>query len=114
MVLHRIWSTDWFLRPIEERKRWCGPSRRRKRIGARWDEIAADPSHQGSGAPIRPVVHPADVDFVGAATADTKFAVPRYEEAELSVRRQVDPHETPVAEMMKHVIRVVSVEGPHS
>jgi hypothetical protein len=41
-----------------------------------------------------------------------KSTIAHYEEAKLSVRRHLDPHETPVSEMMKHVVRVVSVEGP--
>ena len=113
-VLHRVWSTDWFLRPIEETEKVV---RAIEAARAHWreaDDIAAAGS--SSAAPAVPVqfITPQehDVDFAGAGPADTRPAVPRYEEAKLSVRRQVDPHETSIGEMMKHVVRVVSVEGP--
>jgi hypothetical protein len=38
--------------------------------------------------------------------------VPLYQEAKFSVSRRQEPHETSLPEMMKHVVRVVSVEGP--
>jgi hypothetical protein len=44
--------------------------------------------------------------------ASERRSIPRYEEAKFSVNRQREPHETPLPEMMKHVFRVVSIEGP--
>lgn len=44
--------------------------------------------------------------------ANERPSIPRYEEAKFSVNRQREPHETPLPEMMKHVVRVVSIEGP--
>ena len=66
-----------------------------------------------SAVPIRFTAHEeADVDVVTAEIDREESTITHYEEAKLSVRRQLDPHETPVSEMMKHVVRVVSVEGP--
>ncbi len=63
--------------------------------------------------PIRFTSHQEDdVEVVAAETADERPDVPRYEEARFSVNRQREPHETPLAEMMRHVVRIVSVEGP--
>jgi hypothetical protein len=63
--------------------------------------------------PIRFTAHEEDeVDVVVAEVANEKPDVPRYEEANFSVNRQRKPHETPLPEMIKHVVRVVSVEGP--
>jgi very-short-patch-repair endonuclease len=111
-VVHRIWSTDWFLRPIEETEKVVRAIEAAKAHWREVDELAADPSHEVSAVPIRLTAHGAGPDFVAPTVADTKLALPRYEEVKLSVRRQVEPHEIPVAEMMTHVIRVVSVEGP--
>ncbi len=91
-VLHRIWSTDWFLRPIEEMEKVV---RAIESARAHWrevDEIAADTQGAASTVPIPFTAHEDTVDFVVTDPADTKLAVPRYEEARLSVRRQVDPH----------------------
>jgi very-short-patch-repair endonuclease len=109
-VMHRIWSTDWFLRPEEETTKVTRAVEAAKAHWREADERAAD---SVSVVPIRfTVQEEADVEIVIPGVASQKPAIPRYEEAKISVRRQVDPHETPVSEMMKHVIRVVSVEGP--
>ena len=49
----------------------------------------------------------AEIGTVSEATA-------RYEEAKLSVRRQVEPHETPLPEMMKHVVGSSRWRGPYT
>jgi very-short-patch-repair endonuclease len=109
-VLHRIWSTDWFLRPDEETAKVVRAIEAAKAHWLETDERAAD---SVSAVPIRFTAHEeADVDIVTAEVGIEKAAIAPYEEAKLSVRRQLDPHETPVSEMMKHVVRVVNVEGP--
>src|SRR5216683_2930218 len=109
-VLHRIWSTDWFLRPEEETAKVVQAIDAAKAHWRETDERAAD---SVSAVPIRFTAHEeADVDVVTAEIDRGKSTITHYEEAKLSVRRQLDPHETPVSEMMKHVVRVVSVEGP--
>ena len=66
-----------------------------------------------SAVPIRFTAHEEDdVDVVVAEVTNEKPDAPRYEEANFSVNRQREPHETPLPEMIKHVVRVVSVEGP--
>jgi hypothetical protein len=35
-----------------------------------------------------------------------------YVEAEFAVNRQLEPHETPLAEMTAHVVKIVETEGP--
>ena len=109
-VLHRIWSTDWFLRPEEETAKVVQAIEAAKAHWRETDERAAD---SVSAVPIRFTAHEeADVDVVTAEVNGDKPPTAHYEEAKLSIRRQVDPHETPVSEMMKHVVRVVSIEGP--
>jgi very-short-patch-repair endonuclease len=109
-VLHRIWSTDWFLRPKEEIDKVVQAIEAARSHWRETDERAADST---STVPIQFTSHEeADVEVVTAVIGTQKAKTPPYEEAKLSVRKQVDPHETPVAEMMKHVVRVVTVEGP--
>lgn len=109
-VLHRIWSTDWFLRPEEETAKVVQAIEAAKAHWREADDRAADSI---SAVPIRFTAHEGDdVDVVVAEVAHEKPEVPRYEEANFSVTRQCEPHETPLPEMMKHVVRVVSVEGP--
>jgi very-short-patch-repair endonuclease len=109
-VLHRIWSTDWFLRPEEEMAKVVNAIDAAKAHWRETDEQAAD---SVSAVPIRFSAHQEEeVDVLIAEVVGEKPTTAPYEEAKLSVRRQLDPHETPVSEMMKHVVRVVSVEGP--
>jgi hypothetical protein len=109
-VLHRIWSTDWFLRPDEETAKVVQAIEAAKTQWREMDENAAD---SVSAVPIRFSTHEeADADVVVAEVGADKPTTARYEEAKLSVRRQVEPHETPVSEMMKHVVQIVTVEGP--
>ena len=109
-VLHRIWSTDWFLRPDEETAKVVQAIEAAK---ARWRETDERAADSASAVPIRFTSHEeAEVEVVTAVVGTEKAETPPYEEAKLSVRRQVDPHETPVSEMMKHVVGVVTVEGP--
>jgi very-short-patch-repair endonuclease len=109
-VLHRIWSTDWFLRPEEETTKLVQAIEAAK---ARWREMDERAADSVSAVPIRFIGHEdADVEVVTAVISTEKPGTLHYEETKLSVRRQVDPHETPIPEMMKHVVRVVTVESP--
>ena len=109
-VLHRIWSTDWFLRPDEETAKVVEAIDAAKAYWREADERAADSI---SAVPIRFTAREeGDVDVVVAEVTSDKPEVPCYEEANFSVNRSRDPHETPIPEMMKYVVRVISIEGP--
>lgn len=109
-VLHRIWSTDWFLRPEEETTRVVKAIEVAK---AQWREMDERADDSVSAVPIRFSAHEeANAEVMVAEVGTESEATTRYEEAKLSVRRQVEPHETPLPEMMKHVVQVVMVEGP--
>lgn len=112
-VLHRIWSTDWFLRPIEETEKVVRAIEAAKAHWREVDEIAAASLSVAPAVAVEVIpAREERASFVAADPAGTGSTAPRYEEAKLSVRRQVDPHETSIGEMMKHVVRVVSIEGP--
>lgn len=109
-VLHRIWSTDWFLRPEEETAKVVRAIDAAKERWRESDERAAD---SASAVPIRFTAREeGDVDVVVADVGNERPDAPPYEEANFSVNRRREPHETPLSEMMKHVVRVVSIEGP--
>jgi hypothetical protein len=109
-VLHRIWSTDWFLRPEEETTKVVKAIEAAK---AQWQEMDERADDSDSAVPIRFSGHEeVDAEVVVAEIGTESEATAPYEEAKLSVRRQVEPHETPLPEMMKHVVQVVTVEGP--
>lgn len=109
-VLHRIWSTDWFLRPKEETEKVVRAIEAAK---AHWREI-------DEGAAEAPPESPARTETPTPEETETRVAeivsqaptVVPYEEAKLRVRREVEPHETSLADMMRHVIEIVTVEGP--
>jgi very-short-patch-repair endonuclease len=109
-VLHRIWSTDWFLRPEEETEKVVQAIEAAK---SHWREIDEHATEPIPAVPIRFTAHEqGDIEVVTAEAASERPSIPRYEEAEFAVNRQREPHETPLPEMMKHVVRVVSIEGP--
>jgi very-short-patch-repair endonuclease len=107
-VLHRIWSTDWFLRPEEETAKVVKAIEAAKAQWREMDERAAD---SVAAVPIRfSSSEEAGTDELVAEARAEKEVTARYEEAKLSVRRQVEPHETPLPEMMKHVVQIVAVD----
>ncbi|WP_244422349.1 DUF3320 domain-containing protein [Bradyrhizobium sp. ORS 285] len=109
-VLHRIWSTDWFLRPNEETEKVLRAIEAAK---AHWREIdkgtaakQPEPSVKADVAAPEPTY-----DRPPAVLAPRPTMAP-YEEARLRVRRETEPHETSLATMTKHVVEIVAVEGP--
>lgn len=109
-IIHRVWSTDWFLRPQEETAKLISAIEAAKQQWREADERLVEPI---AAVPLRFTGHKEDdVEIVtGHIEAEKRHAV-QYEEAKLVVRRQVEPHETSLGEMMRHVTRVVEVEGP--
>jgi very-short-patch-repair endonuclease len=109
-IIHRIWSTDWFLRPDEETAKVVKAIEAAK---ARWRETDDGLDEPVAAVPIRFEGREEDGMEVVTAYVDVQKPVTiPYEEAKISVRRQIEPHETPLPEMMGHVLRIVSVEGP--
>ncbi|MGC2779420.1 MAG: DUF3320 domain-containing protein [Bradyrhizobium sp.] len=109
-VLHRIWSTDWFLRPKEETDKVVRAIEAAK---MHWREV----DEGAIAAPAEPPIAaeaPAWEDAV-VSTADVAPQAPAavaYEEAKLRVRREIEPHETSLADMTRHIVEIVIVEGP--
>lgn len=110
-VIHRIWSTDWYLRPDEEIRKVQAAYEAARSI---WKE-----RDDGLAAPPRAV----PLDFTSERDGDTdviigtvgtieEISAQPYEEAAFNVRSGSEPHEVPPAEMAKYVFKIVETEGP--
>nr|WP_157872516.1 DUF3320 domain-containing protein [Bradyrhizobium sp. ORS 278] len=109
-VLHRIWSTDWFLRPKEETDKVVSAIEAAK---AHWREIDDGAAESQSAPPAEPeAASPEPMDNRPAEVVGQAPTLVPYEEAKLRVRREVEPHETSLANMTRHVVEIVAVEGP--
>ncbi|SER38501.1 AAA domain-containing protein [Faunimonas pinastri] len=107
-VIHRIWSTDWYLRPEEELRKveaaieqavttWRtrdGESARQAADGFDGEEFAAIPTESA------------------AVEREPEPPPTPYEEAAPAVDREREPPELSVAEMADVVAGIVEIEGP--
>ena len=100
-VLHRIWSTDWFYRPKEELRRAVEAIERSRTI-----------DHPAPTASSPTIV---DSEVARDRTVEdhhrSPLSVP-YQEAEFRVRSEKDIHQMPLAQVCKHVARIIEIEGP--
>ncbi len=112
-IIHRIWSTDWFLRPEEELAKVQDAIEQAK---ARWRET----DEQGAKGQAVPIRFTFDSDGETETTTaevgpfeaeEISISVP-YAQATLSVDLRREPHEVPPGVMGKHVAKIVEVEGP--
>lgn len=109
-VLHRIWSTDWFLRPKEETDKVVRAIEAAK---AHWQDIDQGAARAHPEPPPNPAVPaPEQAEQRPLEMLAQAPTVALYEEAKLRVRREIEPHETPLADMTRHVVEIVAVEGP--
>ena len=113
-IIHRIWSTDWYLRPDEELKK----------VQAAVDAAIAEWRERdevGVRAPVVPLQFTAyedgDVDVIvghvgePVAAAYAPLSVP-YVEAQFPVDTRSELHLVPVYQLADLVGRVVEIEGP--
>ena len=108
-TFHRIWSTDWFFRRVQE------IGRLRKAL-----EEAAEVAHDGIS--VRGAnENQSETDgesSIGTPAPDPievhtpKVTVPAYQKADLKVSSYKEPHDYPVALLSKLAVRVVQIEGP--
>ncbi|MCG3179257.1 MAG: hypothetical protein BIFFINMI_01591 [Phycisphaerae bacterium] len=109
-ILHRIWSTDWFHRPVEQlAKALAAIERARAELAARDADDRLDETAEPSDAPVDPATiarDPADDD------APSGIAAAPYRVARLSVPRELPIHKLSAARLAGIVARIVAVEGP--
>lgn len=110
-IIHRIWSTDWYLRPNEELAKVSAAIESAKAEWRNRDDGLAKPRQ---AVPLHFTTHTeADVDVITAHVSPEEplLAIP-YEESSLAVRTDREPHEISVSEMARYAIQVVKEEGP--
>jgi very-short-patch-repair endonuclease len=113
-IIHRIWSTDWYLRPEEELKKVEAAIAGAK---TEWHE-------RDEQSVLRPTAVPVSFESEDTFDASTVTAVVSsigekaveewlpYQEAVFPVNTSLEPHEVPIAEMAGYVVQVVQTEGP--
>lgn len=113
-VIHRIWSTDWYLRPEEELKKVETKIAEAKAIWRERDE-------KGMSVKAVPVSFEAetidkDTDQITAivetAVRSSPEAAPLYREASFPVNLKYEPHQVPLGEMAGYVQKIIDEEGP--
>ncbi|GLS19466.1 hypothetical protein GCM10007874_24830 [Labrys miyagiensis] len=119
-IIHRIWSTDWYLRPQEELNKVEAAIARAK---ATWAEREADLVSTASPAEtdarmrpelssLPPELEPAPASVSIIAEVEVPSLSRPYVEALLKTTRTHELHEISTARMAAYVVGVVQVEGP--
>lgn len=110
-IIHRIWSTDWFLRPADQLRKVMASLEEAK---ATW----ASRSNE-SPQPHRKVEAPAVIESIdrnesvpGEEVSIVGVDFTPYEEANFAVDTTWNIHELEVRQLAKVVARVVEIEGP--
>jgi very-short-patch-repair endonuclease len=110
-IIHRIWSTDWYLRPGEELKKVEAAITTAQ---AHWRERDAtadsmpEPPPEPPPSPDPPLPPPP----LAGETPPKAPSRPAYVEADFAVDRRSEPHEVWAGVMADYVVKVVAAEGP--
>ena len=105
--IHRIWSTDWFQRPEEQLRKVVEAIQKAK--------LEADVDEEGELEAEDQVPVETDIErdeTVDALNGETATWTVPYVEADFEVPNGTAIHETPLAELVRIVTRVVEIEGP--
>lgn len=112
-IIHRIWSTDWYLRPQEELKKVEAAIEAAR---AEWRERDEEGFTAHQAVPLSFEAETiGDTEVVTATLGNVlPTARPRqiYKEADFWVNKSVEPHEAYLTDMMNYVVKVVEAEGP--
>ncbi|MEX0956424.1 MAG: DUF3320 domain-containing protein [Rhizobiaceae bacterium] len=110
-IIHRIWSTDWYLRPNEELAKLTAAIESAKEEWRSRDNDLVKPK---KAVPLHFTSHSeGPVEIVTAHVGEDEQTVSApYEEATLTVRMDREPHEVSIGDMMRYVTQIVSAEGP--
>lgn len=116
-LIHRIWSTDWYLRPHEELTKVEAAIERAKATWRKRDEELAvsaelESAKEEEPLPLSPLLSIDEpLATLGEEPAPSSPARP-YVEARLGITGTAELHEVPTAGMAAYVVGVVEVEGP--
>jgi very-short-patch-repair endonuclease len=111
-IIHRVWSADWYLRPQNELKKIEAAIAAAR---AEWNARDENGFKASRAAPLSFEVEPEEGGDVVAAVAGQESSDRThrpYVEADFAVDRNMQPHDTPLAEMTMHVVKIVEREGP--
>ena len=105
-LIHRVWTLDWFQRPKEQLDTIIRTAIEAKQTWAARDAESAESSAEAAPREAEPVVErredaPLEGDALNEPYAEAQFKVP-----------DSAPQELPVEELVKHVQKVLEVEGP--
>jgi very-short-patch-repair endonuclease len=112
-IIHRVWSADWYLRPQAELKKIEDAIAVAR---AEWNSRDEEGFKKARAVPLSfEVMREGDAEIVTAVVETEPASASNrslYVEAEFPVNRRLEPHETPLAEMAAHVVKIVETEGP--
>jgi very-short-patch-repair endonuclease len=114
-IIHRIWSTDWYMRPQQELKKVEAAIAAAK---AAWRDRDGEGIRQSKAVPVSfEGYRDGDTEVVTAVMEDGSTFSPEpkrvyYTEATFNVNAHAEPHETPLSEMAGYITKIVKIEGP--
>lgn len=112
-IIHRVWSADWYLRPQHELKKIEAAIAAAR---AEWNSRDEGGFKAARAVPLSFDVEQKDDTEIITAVVESNVPTPstpnHYVEADFPVNRQQEPHETPLAVMTAHVVKIVETEGP--
>jgi len=111
-IIHRIWSTDWYLRPKEELAKLEAAI---AAATAEWRDRDEHGVSSRQAVPLSFEVEALDdhdvVTAVVEGAASSSGRAP-YREASFQVNTACEPHAAPLADMTAYVFKIVEEEGP--
>jgi len=114
-IIHRIWSTDWYMRPQQELKKVEAAIAAAKTA---WRDRDGEGISRAKAVPVSfEGYRDGDSDVISAVMEEGPPFSPEperifYTEAKFNVNVRAEPHETPLSEMAGYVTRIVKIEGP--
>lgn len=109
-IIHRIWSTDWFQRPVEQLRKVANAIASAK--------LTADANNRLEVAQVKPSPAPEPTEDlqretgIGDEVSGINALTTPYREARFAVPSQVDPHKLAKRDMAEILLRIVKQEGP--
>jgi very-short-patch-repair endonuclease len=116
-TIHRIWSTDWFHRPVEQLRKAIAAIENARALAARPPTASIPPEPAAADVVEREASGPSSVEEPADSSPDQArrcvgASTTGYVEANFPISAAVAIHEMPTADLAGIVRRVVEIEGP--
>jgi very-short-patch-repair endonuclease len=114
-IIHRIWSTDWYMRPQQELKKVEAAIAAAKTA---WRDRDDEGAQRSKAVPVSfEGYRDGETDVITAVMEEGPTFSPEperiyYTEATFNVNARAEPHETSLSEMAGYVTKIVKIEGP--